>query len=416
MTRLVDVIRLIRAQPNFLGLLATNMFLGLSNAFTVPFLSLWGTQHLGLSSAWYGAFMIIVGLSGVVISLALSRWSDSGTSRRTVLLLGASGGIIGYFGYAFVTNIVALTAIGSFALGVSTVCFSQLFAHVREEIDRSDAARPHAPFLLSVQRVFFSLAWAIGPGTAAIILGEYDYRGMFMAAGLLCVCLLVCVLIFVPRREHSAAALEAAKVPLSRVLRRFDIAIYFLGLTLFFAAMTLLDTTLPLMVVGEMGGSEKAVGLLIGIRPAIELPLFLWAGRLASRGHTLNLIRVGIGSCILYALLLPFAQSPWQAAPLMVLGAIAMATNTNITITFFQDLLPNQAGIATNIFGNSYTIGSLAGFLVFLFRDALGNPRLCFVCGGIALLSLAAFYVRRPQAEPEEVNPTALSLASLKED
>ncbi len=412
MPRLRELVRLVLAQPNFLGLLATNMFLGLSYAFTMPFMSLWG-QSLGLSSRQYGTFMVIVELSGIGLCLALSRWSDSGVTRRTVLILGAIGGALGYGGYAFVTNVVWLTIIGSLALGVSTVCFTQLFAHVREELDRSPESRPHTPFLLSVQRVFFSLAWAIGPGLGAVIL-EMDrsdkYRSVFCAASVLCLLVLAGTLLFVPRRAHTRAARDAAKTPLWRVLTRPDIAIYFTGLVLFFAAHTVGGQTLPLMVTGAMGGDESSVGFIFGLSPAIELPLMLWFGRLASRGHTINLIRLGVAVNALYFVLLTHATAPWHVWPMQLLAATAMAINTNITIAFFQDLLPNQAGIATSLFANSYTVGKLLGLLVFgEFRDLLGNERLCFLCAGITALALVAFFVRVRRITPAPAEELALA-------
>jgi SET family sugar efflux transporter-like MFS transporter len=379
-------------------------------------MSLWG-RSLGMASGEYAVFMVIVESAGIALCLWLSRWSDSGATRRTVLILGATGGALGYIGYAFVTNVVLLTLIGSLALGVSTVCFTQLFAHVREELDRTKATHNDTPFLLSIQRVFFSLAWAIGPGLGAVIL-ELDrgdgYRSIFIAASILCVLVLLGTLLFVPRREHSAAAKAAAAVPLWQVLGRRDIAFYFGGLVLFFAAHTVGGQVLPLMVTGEMGGTDRSVGVIAGLSPAFELPLMLWFGRLASRGHTVNLIRIGIAINALYFVLLTYATAPWHVWPMQLLAATAMAINTNITITFFQDLLPNQAGIATSLFANSYTVGKLIGLGVFWSRDAIGNIQLCFLCAGITVLALIAFFIRQRRPETEAPGlPTAAAAPRL---
>lgn len=44
-----------------------------------------------------------------------------------------------------------------------------------------------------------------------------------------------------------------------------------------------------------------------------------------------------------------------------IVSAVSLAITTNITITFFQDLLPGQTGLATSIYGNSFSAGSLPG-------------------------------------------------------
>ena len=55
-------------------------------------------------------------------------------ARRTVMLIGAAGGTVGYIGYSFITDLVALYFIGAFAVGVSMVNVSQLFAYVSEVV------------------------------------------------------------------------------------------------------------------------------------------------------------------------------------------------------------------------------------------------------------------------------------------
>src|SRR6185503_11935051 len=162
------------------GLLATNFVLGLAYSFVVPFMSLWGTVAVGMSPVVFGFFMTTTSVTAIVLSTTLARWSDTHVARRTMLLIGATGGMLGYFGYAFVRDVVTLTIIGSLGLGLASVSFSQLFAHVREELSRPENAGADSPFLMSLLRAFFSLAWMIGPAISAAVMIRFSYRGIFL--------------------------------------------------------------------------------------------------------------------------------------------------------------------------------------------------------------------------------------------
>ena len=139
--------RAIFQQPGFAGLLGSAFALGMGYSFVVPFISLWGTREVGMRPVLFGVFMTVNALSAIVVSTLLGRWSDTHLRRKTLLLLGAAGGMLGYIGYAFVREPWALIAIGSTTLALASVCFSQLFAFVREEFGAADlAAHGVAPY------------------------------------------------------------------------------------------------------------------------------------------------------------------------------------------------------------------------------------------------------------------------------
>jgi SET family sugar efflux transporter-like MFS transporter len=100
----ISTTRSLLGMPSFAGLLASTAALGMAFSFVVPFLSLWGTTRIGLTPVQFGAFMTAVTLSSVTWSIGIGHWSDRHSTRRTLLLLGGAGGMLGYAGYAFVTE------------------------------------------------------------------------------------------------------------------------------------------------------------------------------------------------------------------------------------------------------------------------------------------------------------------------
>jgi SET family sugar efflux transporter-like MFS transporter len=398
-------------QRGFAGLLAANFALGMAYSFVVPFMSMWGTLRVQMSPAAFGLFMTITAVSSIVLSTVLARWSDTHITRRTMLLLGSAGGMFGYVGYAFVTNPIALTIIGSVGLGVAAVNFSQLFAHVREEFDRPENSSSDAPFLMSLLRVFFSLAWTIGPAIGAWVMVHFNYRGIFLGAAGLFFLFMIGVLLFVPNRPHPPhARLQAKREPMLKVLGRTDVLASFSAFVLVFAAHSINLMNLPLLVTRQLGGDASDVGIIFGIAPFIEMPLMLWAGRAASRGHMMALLRIGAAVTVLYFLALLPVRVPWHIYPMQILSAISIAILTNITIPFFQELLPGQPGLATSFFSNSFNAGNLLGYFAFGFLvGPLGHRGMFVLCAALALATTVVLFLYRHR--PPAANPLAQTAA-----
>ena len=386
---------LIVRQPNFLGVLATMFVLGMVSSFVSPFLSMWGTIEVGMRPLVFGLFMMSTSLSAIVLSTLLARLSDASVARRSMLLVGAACGALGYLGYAFVRDPLVLTCIGVTALGVASVSFSQLFAHMREEFaDQSDATE--TPLLMSMLRASFSLAWTVGPALSSLVVIRYHYRGIFIAASGLFVLFLLGVATFVPYRPRPAVVHRAVSEPILSVLTRPVIFWHFIGFVLIFAAFVMNMMNLPLTITQQLGGNERDIGIVFGIAPIAEMPLMLWFGRLAARGHQIALIRFGVLVGLVYFLALTLARAPWHIYPMQILSAASIAVTTNVTITFFQDRLPGQTGLATSIYSNSYGMGGLLGYFAFgALVNAVGHRGVFLVSAGLCATALAIFLLYR---------------------
>ncbi|MCR6655591.1 MAG: sugar efflux transporter [Opitutus sp.] len=391
----LDAIKTMWRQPGYVGILAANFALGMAYSFVVPFMSLWGTKHIGMTPLVFGTFMALTSVSAMVLSVWLAKWSDSHVTRRTMLLAGGAAGAVGYIGYAYVSNVFALTVIGAIFLGIASVNFSQLFAHMREELARPENASVNGPLLMSVLRVSFSLAWTFGPAVGAWVMVQFGYRGIFLGAAALFVVFLAGVAAFVPHRPHPPMASQPKREPLLQVLTRRDLLTYFIGFTLVFAALNISMMNLPLMVTQQLGGTERHVGIIYSIAPFFEVPLMIWFSHLAARGYQMAIMRLGVVMSVLYFGVLIFVQTPWHIYPAQVLNAVSIAITTNVVITFFQDLLPGRTGLATSIYSNSFNGGTLLGYFLFgLLLNTFGYRGVFVICTLFSLITLALLFVR----------------------
>jgi SET family sugar efflux transporter-like MFS transporter len=336
-----------------------------------------------------------------VVATTLARWSDTHVPRKVMLLLGGTCGVLGYVGYAFLRDPRLLLAVGVTALAVAAVNFSQIFAYTREKFFTSDIPGVPPGFLASVVRVCFSLAWVAGPSVGAWMKVEYGFRGMFLGAAALYAVFTIGIAFSVPFTPPAPHARTAAREPLWRVITRGDVFALFVAFLLIFAAHTLNVMNLPLVITQVLGGDGRDVGIAFGVGPAAEIPLMLWFGLLAARGHQLALIRGGVAATVIYFLLLTSARAPWHIFPMQILHGVSFAVISNVVIMFFQDLLPGQAGLATAIFTNAANLGNLVGYLSFgTLVQPLGNRGMFLVSAAFTLVTLVIVMRYRPRKKP----------------
>ncbi|WP_221032126.1 MFS transporter [Actomonas aquatica] len=385
---------------SYLGLLGTTVLLGLGYSFVYPFLSLWGTQHIGLSPVQFSVFMTVVMGAAMIWNLTVGHLSDLRGTRRGWLLLGAASGMLGYLGYAFIEHPLALTAIGSLVIGAAAISFPQLFAYVREwslaRVAAGTSSRP-AHITMSQVRVCFSLAWTVGPATAAAVVARFDYRGLFLAAAALYALFLLGIARYVAVAPHSST--DAASTPrasLREALLQRDLLLGFVALAFNFAAHALNLLNLPLLINGELGGSTRDLGIALAIGPIVELPLMLWFGRCASRRGRHWLMILGLLGTVLYFAGLSLATTPWHVFLVQPFSGLSFAILTNVAIVYFQDLRPGQAGLTTSVFSNSANAGNLLGYLSFGFAvDAFGHQGVPLITTGLGLIGLIVFLFMR---------------------
>lgn len=406
MPRFLDRARTLLAHRDLTVLLGCCLLLGLAYSFIFPFMSIFGTIEAGMLPWQFSLFMTVNSVSSIVLSTLLARWSDTHGARRLMLLLGSASGVLGYVGYALVRDLAWLTVIGATAIATSTVTFSQLFAHARESLARSALPAQETPLYMNIFRLFYALAWTVGPALAAWVMTAYAVKGTFLVAAGVFAALWLVVFFFVPGTPHGAAHKNAARVPLRDAFRRPAVALSFVAFALVFAATAFSMMNLPLFVLESLRGTPRHIGIIYSLAPIFELPLMFYFGVLASRGEQVGLIRVGIGIAVAYYAGLAAVGAPWHIYPLQLLGAATTAVITGVAITYFQNHLPGQAGTATNLYSTAQRVGSIAAFLSFAPLAArLGHRGIFVVCTLLcaAALGLLAYLALRKADAPAGV-------------
>jgi SET family sugar efflux transporter-like MFS transporter len=402
-TAISNVARSLYAHPAFLVLIVCNLLLGISVAFTLPFTSMFGLHEVGMGAGQFGIFMAITSLSAIAISTHLARLSDSRYSRKRMLLLGGVGGILGYLAFAWIRNVPLLCVCGSVLLGISSITFSQLFAHARNVLDSSDVEPRLVPLYMNIFRLFFALSWTVGPLISSMVMSRFSFQGIYVATAGLSFIFVLVVLFFVPdARPLPNLAAPRSSMPLRQAIQLRGMSANLVAFVLIAMCTTIGMMNLPLLIVETIHAHESAVGSAYSIAPIFEIPLFIYLGVLATRVKLVTLIRGAVLLAILYYLGLAFASTTWQIYLLQIASAAVVAVTSGIAIAFFQDILPGQTGVSTNLYVISVQLGSTIGYLLFGFLTLRFGHRFVFVACA-CLCAVASSLIRASgRATPDD--------------
>jgi SET family sugar efflux transporter-like MFS transporter len=374
-----------------LGLLF--LAVGISVALYNPFLALFLSTDVDASPLQITVFLIVAPLAGVLGSLLIGRLSDRRPIRRRLIIGGAVAGLIGTGLTAVVRDYWVLLALAITAFALAGSLFPQSFAYARQVLERNDPER--AAFGIAGLRTIFSLAWVAGPPLAAFLLDSGNFAWVYGTSALMY--LLAAVVAIVWLHEVPAPAAPAADAPIDD---RPDAPRWTLWLTA--AAFTLLQTpltlavqALPLFIGSELGGDVGDAGLLLGLCAALEIPLMLGLGILATRLPLRLLLFAGAACGVAYYALVAVADDFWLLAGGQVLNALFIAAVSGLGISYMQNMLPRHPGRATTLFTNSFPLGAMLAGPLFGLAQHFDYRLAYWMCTGLCAAGLLLLIVVR---------------------
>jgi SET family sugar efflux transporter-like MFS transporter len=381
--------------PRFLSLSATALVLGLAYALTVPYLSLFALTEAHLSPSELGIYLVVAALSGVVATAWLGRLSDQGFGRKRTIVLTLICGVVGYAAMSKLRSFAGLLVNATVLLSIARAAFPQTFALARA---RFEADRLGDLTLASnTMRMFFSLAWVVGPALGALLVARVGFNGLYLsvAAAYGLVALLVAP-IAAPAGTSAVTRLPSSAL---RHLRQPTIAATTLGFGLLFLSSSLNMIAFPLYVVETLHGTEGDVGWLLGLAAGLELPLMIGSALLSSR---LGKPRLILSGAVLYAVyFVCIAAAPRIALlyPAQLINAFVVSVVMGLGMSYFQDQLPGEPGVSTALYANAMTLGSvLAGILFAALVGRYGPRGVLLACAGACLIASALLAYARARA------------------
>jgi SET family sugar efflux transporter-like MFS transporter len=368
----------------FIALVVVDIFVGLSDSISLPYIVLFFVDQAGFSPLSLSAILTARALSSIVFSMAFGAWIDKRTSVAP-LLLALAGSAVGYALLGFTTDFVALLAIAALPIAIGAAAFSQSIALAKRNFNQ---ASPHTVNrAIGVLRASWSLAWAIGPAVGALLVGAVGFRGAFFASavsGALALATLALV-------QRKVALADADHVYRPKPANGGPaIALAFAALALFHTAMFLGSIPLPIVLTTSLGGVESDVGITMSLCAGLEIIVMgglIW--KPLQRGERVAIV-VGFAAFIIYFAALTLVRSVGGVFWAQIPRAIGIGLVTYLGISFLHSLMPHRAGAAAALFSNSGQVGSvLAALSVGGLAKAFGYGSIFGVCAVLSAAGLA---------------------------
>jgi SET family sugar efflux transporter-like MFS transporter len=365
------------------------MFLAiLAQAMGGIYLSLFAVEQAGLAPLELTAFLTTSAVSGIVLTAIFGNWFDR-TGSRLPLILSLSGTIVAYGIFAVTSDKAVLYAVALIPLGLGAASFPLIFAGAKEALETEDAAL--AAQGMAALRMMSSLAWAVGPAVAALLVALWGMPAAFAGGA---VSGAVALALALPQRHHHPRSRKA-------VAEGMDFGLVGPGaiaMTLSTAAMFIGSTAMAIVTVRDLGGTATDVGLLFSICAAIEVPVMFYfvARPLHRAGRALLVAGFGIFAAYFVAnLVIPGLATMYVS---QILRAVAIGIVSVVGMQYIQELMPTRPGAAAALFSNTSNVAWLLSGLTtgtwaasFGYWSLFGLCAALLVAGGLAIALIARF-------------------------
>ncbi|WP_129691135.1 sugar efflux transporter [Gottfriedia acidiceleris] len=376
------------------------LFVGIGLSITTPYLSLYSTKYIGMSSGAFGIFMAVISLSGVLVNTFIAERSDRGIDRKWLIMIAMISSAIGYASYLIFHNYYLLLVFVALFNGLGAAAMPQIFASAQESANAS--LSKDKTLALSTLRSLVSLGFLIGPLVGTLILRAKGYHGLFWGTSSIYIMITLLVFFFLEKRKPVQNNIKKKNKTKVTSAKRKQLRLPFIAFILLFAVSSINWINTPLFIVNELHGTNTDVGLVVSLCAGLEIPIMLVLGVLSKKisNHALMIYGCFIG--LLYYLILSISTHTWELIIAQLLQATYIAIVMGNGISYFNDLLPNSPGFSASIYANCSTIGSLVGNLGGgLFAQLAGFRNVYLLCILFVICSLIILWKSKNNVEME---------------
>ncbi|MDN6657123.1 MAG: sugar efflux transporter, partial [Staphylococcus simulans] len=335
-------------------------------AITIPYLVLFATNELGMTTTQFGVLLALAAISQFTVNTIVARFSDRGNVNRKVLIIGALFmGAMSFGIYFYVHTIWLYIALYALFQGLFAPAMPQLYASARESINAS-SSRGRAKFANTVLRSMFSFGFLFGPLIGALLNKSMGYAGLFGGTVVILLFTLLLQVFFFKEVKTNRPIEEGTHIERKApsMLTHKKLIVPFVAFILLHIGQWMYTLNMPLFVTNYLHESEDYVGVLASLCAGLEVPFMIILGVLSAKLETRTLLIFGV----LFGALFFFSIGVFDNIYMMMLGqvflAMFLAVLLGIGISYFQDLLPDFPGYSSTLFANALVIGQLCGNLL----------------------------------------------------
>ncbi|MFP5163106.1 sugar efflux transporter [Staphylococcus equorum] len=381
------------------------MLLGIGISITVPYLVLFATNDLGMTSTQYGLLLALAAISQFIMNTIVARFSDTHNINRKVIIITALlMGAVSFSIYFYIHEVWIFIVMYAVFQGFFAPAMPQMYASARESINVS-ASRDRAKFANAVLRSMFSFGFLFGPLIGALLLGVNGYAGLFTGTVTIILFTLMLQVFFFKdiKTKQTTTDVNHIEAKAPNMLHDKALFVPFLAFILLHIGQWMYTLNMPLFVTKYLNEAEGYVGGLASLCAGLEVPFMVVLGILSAKLTTRVLLMLGG----LFGGLFYFSIGVFENLVMMFVGqvflAIFLAILLGLGISYFQDILPDFPGYASTLFANAMVIGQLCGNLLGgIMSHWVGLGNVFFVSATAIFLGMILIYFTKDQKFTEE--------------
>ena len=271
------------------------LLLGMGIAVTVPYLVLFATKDLGMTTKQYGLLLALAAISQFTVNSIIARFSDTHNINRKFLIITALFmGAISFSIYFFVKDILLFIILYALFQGLFAPAMPQLYASARESINVS-SSRENAKFANTVLRSMFSLGFLFGPFIGSQLIELNGYSGLFGGTVSIILFTLILQVFFYQNlnvKQPISQQQHVEKVA-PNMFKDKTLLIPFLAFILLHIGQWMYTMNMPLFVTDYLHEKEGHVGYLASLCAGLEVPFMVILGILSRKLPTRTLLIYG---------------------------------------------------------------------------------------------------------------------------
>lgn len=392
-------------KPAAFAIYSISFFAGVSFAFVIPNFAVLLKEGLHARPFLVGLFFILMPGASIIYAQLIGLWSDKGWNRKHILFIGMIAGALACWIFAWSKNYVVVLIAGSSLLSLSYASTAQIFALGREYADEHFDKKYNSLFN-SVIRAGVAVAWTAGPPLGFYLQKSLGFSKQYLVNGFVYLSVALLSILFLPavsKQIRKASVDVPALKPVLWSQRNTTLFLGIVAFSLLYATNQSYLISLPLFLTEKFAIESYKAGWLFGTAAFLEIPVMLLAGWLGARMLLLPLIRIGGIAAVLLFIGVVAATAYWQLFPLQVFNALFVGFVAALGVTWFQDLLPGNAGSASALYINCNSIGWVMGGLIVSVFAELGSYKTVFIANtGFAILAVGILFLIRPSSEAKE--------------
>ncbi len=385
-------------KDSFAGLNANSWLLALvqlvnrAGTMVVPFMSMYMTQHIGVSITKAGLVMACFGVGSIVGAYFGGKLTDKFGFYNLMLFSLFLGGL-SYIGISFLSNYYLICA-GTFFMSIINESFRPASMAAISAYSNPDTLTRSG----SLVRLSVNLGWAFGAAIGGWI-ASYNYQLLFWVDGITNMLAALLIYYKLPRiypvhktKSHSSATIKTH----SAFQDGFYLVFIFLS-CLFGICFFQIFSTMPIYLKKELFLSEKEIGWIMGLNGLLIAAFEMVIVYSLENVNRLKLIAIGTFvtgfSFVLFNLLSidAFAMGITNSVVITIGEILAMP----FMLSFFMKRSnPSNIGQYASLYTMSYSIAHIAGSSVgSAIADHYSFQTLWWCIGLLSVFIAAAFLI-----------------------